>query len=58
MTRFACFVVGEGALVLSCLEILLEQGCDVLGACSTDRSVREWTGANKIVHTKDPAIFE
>ena len=58
MTRFSCFVVGEGALVLNCLEVLLEQGCEVLGACSTDRTVQEWAGINKIVHTKDPAIFE
>jgi amino acid adenylation domain-containing protein len=58
MTGFSCFVVGEGALVLSCLEILLEQGCHVLGACSTDRSVREWAATNQIVHTEDSAIFE
>lgn len=58
MTGFSCFVVGEGALVLSCLEILLEQGCHVLGACSTDRSVREWTATNQIIHTENSAIFE
>jgi amino acid adenylation domain-containing protein len=58
MTGFSCFVVGEGALVLSCLEVLSEQGCQILGACSTDRSGQEWAAANQIVHTEDREIFE
>ena len=58
MAGFSCFVVGEGALVLNCLEILLEQGCHLLGAYSADQSVQEWAVAKNIIHTEDRAIFE
>ena len=58
MTRSSCFVVGEGALGLKCLEILLEQGCHLLGVYSTDRLVQEWAAANNIIHTEDATIFE
>ena len=58
MTGFSCFVVGEGALVLSCLEVLSAQGYQILGACSTDRSGQEWAATNQIIHTEDRAIFE
>ena len=58
MTGFSCFVVGEGALVLNCLKILLEQGGDLRGVCSTDRSVHEWATTHQIVNTEDRSIFE
>ena len=58
MTEISCFAVGEGALGLSCLEVLLAQGCQILGACSVDRSIQAWAATNGIVHTEDPAIFE
>lgn len=58
MTGFSCFVVGEGALGLNCLEILLAQGCHLLGACSTDRLVQEWAAANNIIQTEDTTTFE
>jgi amino acid adenylation domain-containing protein len=58
MTGFSCFVVGEGALVLSCLEVLSEQGCQILGACLTDRSGQEWAATNQIIYTEDTTIFE
>ena len=58
MTGFSCFVVGEGVLVLSCLEVLSEQGCLIRAACSTDRTVQAWATENNVICTEDPAIFE
>lgn len=58
MTAFSCFVVGEGVRVLSCLEILQAQGCDLLGVYSIDRSVQAWAAINQIVSTEDPVFFE
>jgi folate-dependent phosphoribosylglycinamide formyltransferase PurN len=58
MTGFSCFVVGEGVLVLNCLEILLEQGCHLLGTYSADRSVQAWAAANSIAQTDDRSNFE
>ncbi len=58
MTGFSCFVVGEGVLVLSCLEVLSEQGCLIRAACSTDRAVQAWATKNNVICTEDPAIFE
>jgi amino acid adenylation domain-containing protein len=58
MTGFSCFVVGEGALVLSCLEILLEQDCQILGACSIDRPIQAWATKNNVICTEDTTIFE
>jgi amino acid adenylation domain-containing protein len=58
MTGFSCFVVGEGVLVVSCLEILLEQKCQILGVCAADRLVQDWAATNGIVHTEDRLFFE
>jgi amino acid adenylation domain-containing protein len=58
MTRFFCFVVGEGALTLSCLEILLAQECQILGVYSTDLSVKKWVTTHGVIHTEDRSTFE
>jgi amino acid adenylation domain-containing protein len=58
MTGFSCFVVGEGVLVLSCLEILLEQECQILGVYSADRALQELATIHHIAHTEDRSIFE
>jgi amino acid adenylation domain-containing protein len=58
MTNFSCFVVGEGVLALSCLEILLAQGCHVLGIYSMDRSVQEWAVENSVAQTEDRSNFD
>jgi amino acid adenylation domain-containing protein len=57
-TNFACFVVGEGSLTLSCLEILLARGCHLQGIYSADRSVQAWAAANSIAQTDDRSNFE
>jgi amino acid adenylation domain-containing protein len=58
MTNFSCFVVGEGTLVLCCLEILLAQHCQIQGICSADRFVQQWATAHSIAQTEDRSNFE
>jgi amino acid adenylation domain-containing protein len=58
MTNFSCFVVGEGALVLNCLESLLAQGCYLQGIYSADKSVQKWAVANSITQNEDRSNFE
>jgi D-arabinose 1-dehydrogenase-like Zn-dependent alcohol dehydrogenase len=58
MNGVSCFVVGEGGLVLSCLQVLVEQGCDVLGVASVDRSAQAWAEARGIAYIADRSTFE
>ncbi len=58
MTGFSCFVVGQGALILSCLETLLGRKCQILGVCSADLSVTEWAKIHSISYTEDRSTFE
>jgi natural product biosynthesis luciferase-like monooxygenase protein len=54
---FSCFVVGDGVLPLSCLEILLQQECRILGVYSTDRSLQEWAETRGISHVSSRSEF-
>ncbi len=56
MSSFSCFVVGDGILPLSCLEILLERGWQVLGVCSTN-SLQKWSQEHSITHAASRSIF-
>lgn len=47
----SCFVVGNGVIPLSCLEILVKQGWKVLGIHSADRSLQGWADEYDIFHT-------
>jgi amino acid adenylation domain-containing protein len=58
MTSSSCFVVGEGDLALSCLELLLEQGCHLQGIYSADRSITAWAAGNSVGYTADRSTFE
>jgi natural product biosynthesis luciferase-like monooxygenase protein len=53
----SCFVVGNGVIPLSCLEILVKQGWKVLGIHSADRSLQEWANEYHIPHTEVRADF-
>jgi natural product biosynthesis luciferase-like monooxygenase protein len=55
--RVTCFVVGDGILPLSCLEILLRQECQVLGVYSTDRSLQQWAEEHSIPHARSRSDF-
>ncbi len=57
MNRPSCFVVGNGVIPLSCLEILVKQGWRVLGVHSTDNSLQGWAEANDLPHTDLRAGF-
>ena len=57
MPSFSCFVVGNGILALSCLEILLLKGCQVLGVYSTDNSLQGWSEEHEITHAASRSIF-
>jgi methionyl-tRNA formyltransferase len=57
MSNFSCFVVGRGVLPLSCLEILVKNGWQVLGVHSTDNSLQGWTEDRDIFHTSIRDVF-
>jgi natural product biosynthesis luciferase-like monooxygenase protein len=57
MSSFSCFVVGEGVLALSCLEILLGKSFKILGVCSNDYSLQEWSQVKGIFHTSSQSVF-
>lgn len=58
MFSFSCFVVGDGVLALSCLEILFEKGCQVFGVYSTDHSLQEWAEEHGIPHAVSRQAFQ
>ncbi|MTJ07339.1 MupA/Atu3671 family FMN-dependent luciferase-like monooxygenase [Anabaena sp. UHCC 0204] len=57
MSSFSCFVVGDGVLPLSCLEILLQKNCQVLGVYSTDHSLQKWSQEHGITHAPSRHVF-
>jgi natural product biosynthesis luciferase-like monooxygenase protein/amino acid adenylation domain-containing protein len=58
LSSFSCFVIGEGALALSCLETLLEKGCQVLGIYSTDSTLQRWCETHGISFTSARHAFQ
>jgi len=58
MSSFSCFVVGNGIVVLSCLEILLQKDCQVLGVYSTDNLLQKWCEEHDITYTASRQIFQ
>jgi natural product biosynthesis luciferase-like monooxygenase protein len=58
MSSLSCYVVGDGVVALSCLEVLLQQGWQVLGIYSTDGSLREWSQAHDLSYAVDRATFQ
>lgn len=57
-SRFSGFVVGDGILALSCLNILLQQGCQVVGVYSTDNSLQDWAKEHGIDHASSRPVFK
>lgn len=57
MERRSCFVVGQGAIALKCLEILAESYA-ILGVYSEDRSLLTWAESRGIVHPSNRSKFE
>jgi natural product biosynthesis luciferase-like monooxygenase protein len=57
MSSFSCFVVGDGVLALSCLEILLGKSCEVQGVYSSDYSLQEWSEVQGISHFSSQLDF-
>ncbi|MDQ8040216.1 MAG: formyltransferase family protein, partial [Cellulomonas sp.] len=44
----SCWIIGEGSLTLNCAELILAQGCHVLGIISSSGHVEKWAKKNKI----------
>ncbi len=42
MPKLSCFVVGEGAIALKCLQILWQADHNILGIYTTDRALNAW----------------
>ena len=57
MSRCSCFVVGEGAITLECLEIPVKTQ-DILGVYSPNRSLFTWAEAREIAHPPSRSQFE
>ncbi|MBL1097385.1 amino acid adenylation domain-containing protein [Streptomyces coffeae] len=47
-TRFRCLLVGANALVVSCAELLLSRGHEVVGLVSEDAGIRDWARQRKL----------
>ncbi|WP_373542541.1 MupA/Atu3671 family FMN-dependent luciferase-like monooxygenase [Chamaesiphon sp.] len=58
MSSLSCYVVGDGVVVVSCLEVLLQQGWQVLGIYSADGSLQEWSQAHDIFYAADRSTFQ
>jgi natural product biosynthesis luciferase-like monooxygenase protein len=58
MSDLSCFVVGNGAIPLSCLEVLAKNGWKILGVYSTDDSLKEWSERLGIFHTNTRDTFQ
>jgi natural product biosynthesis luciferase-like monooxygenase protein len=58
MSSLSCFVVGDGVVVISCVEVLLQQGWQVLGIYSADGSLQEWSQAHEIPHPTVRSTFQ
>ena len=46
--NFACFMIGEGAILRQCAEYLVAEGHHIHGICSRDESVAHWAEDNRI----------
>jgi methionyl-tRNA formyltransferase len=58
MPDLSCFVVGNGAIPLSCLEVLVKNNWKILGVYSTDNSLKEWSEGCDIFHTNSRDTFQ
>jgi natural product biosynthesis luciferase-like monooxygenase protein len=58
MSSLSCYVVGDGVVAISCLEVLLQQGWQVLGIYSADGSLQEWSQAQDLPYAVDRSTFQ
>jgi natural product biosynthesis luciferase-like monooxygenase protein len=58
MSDISCFVVGNGAIPMSCLEVLFRNKWQILGIHSTDNSLAQWSQDHDILHTNNRDIFK
>jgi natural product biosynthesis luciferase-like monooxygenase protein len=54
----SCFVIGDGILALTCLDILMRTGSRVLGVYSSDRSLQVWAAEHNISHPESRNAFQ
>ena len=55
---FSCYIIGETSLPVRCAEILLRQGCQILGLISPDPANRDWAVENGVpyFHAKQDLV--
>ena len=46
--KLRCYMIGEGTLLLSCSEYLIEQGHEICGIVSANPLIAQWAGEQKI----------
>ncbi|MEH1781716.1 MAG: amino acid adenylation domain-containing protein, partial [Nostoc sp.] len=51
--KLRCYMIGEGTLLLSCSEYLIEQGHEICGIISANPLIAQWAGEQEIALT-DP----
>ncbi|AJQ26211.1 amino acid adenylation domain-containing protein [Pelosinus fermentans] len=40
--KFSCYIIGDGALLTACGELIIDSGHDIYGVISSNPSIREW----------------
>ncbi len=53
----SCFVIGQGAIALKCLEVLRQAECSILGIYSANGSLQEWAIEQNIAHAETRQTF-
>src|SRR2546421_167232 len=47
-SKLSCFIIGEGPLLIRCVEFLLQEEHEVYGIISPEKATREWAAAHGI----------
>ena len=46
--KFSCYIIGDGALLVACGELIMDSGHDIYGVISCNSLVREWAESKGI----------
>jgi amino acid adenylation domain-containing protein len=46
--KFSCYIIGDGALLIACGELIIDSGHDIYGVISSNPLIREWAEDNGI----------
>jgi polyketide synthase PksN len=58
--KFSCYIIGDGALLIACGELIIDSGHDIYGVISSNPLIREWAedkGIKCVDHGSDYSEF-